>query len=193
MTDTYLLDIESSVAETARVGYIDHTVDTRFLTTGVKKIYLNCTQIGSDQQVHLQAVQQPGKPSTFTAEQLLPYGDFCGVASPTIRVQGVIDLAEYSAGVAPIELDNDDPSFRELRVTLLLLHRIAHSGHLFELYDYYDEDVPQFRAHTVTGAYPYTASHFNVKCTSLSYTINAQTKEGAQINYNMTFKEVRES
>ena len=201
--DTFIRDVDTGAVDTEKVGYVNNVSgDTRFLTTGVKRIFLNNTKITVSVGLYTVVPQQPGKILVQESNNLLAYGDNLGFANPIIKTQGVIDLATYDSttGLAPLQAYNDGGTETQAYIiTLKLLQQIYKSGHVFRLYDYYDYNeltstptTPIYRVHTLDGIFPSeTIQPINVMCSGLSYTASSSVQEGAKIDFNLEFKEVR--
>jgi len=180
--DIYLKDTDSEYVDANKVGYSGGVVQNIFLQAG---------KVTYDVGVFTQVAPQPGKTNQQDHARLLSYGDFLGFANPTILVEGTINLNEYN------ETTGEAPTLASgaLIATLKLLQQIYKSGHVFTMYDYFDDSTttPIYRTHTLTGSFPAeTITAMKVRCKSLSARSEiTNSKEGARITYSLNLVEVR--
>jgi len=193
--DIFLVDTDSTVAKTDKVGY-------NLGDDVVRRIYVQAAQIKYDVGVYTQTPQQPGKPISQDHQAILAYGDNLGFSNPSITITGTIDLSTYDTdtGAGPtIAYEDDTGTHTAYIVTLKFLQQIFKCGHVFTLYDYYDynevtskPDTPIYRVHSLTGIFPdETETPPKVMCTGVSIDTNTQITEGTKVTFSLKLKEVR--
>jgi hypothetical protein len=175
MSDTLLQDTDSNYADINKVGY-------NVLTAVVDTFVLQGTKIDYDVGVFVQAPDQPARNQTTFTDNL-PYGDFLGFSSPKITVQGIIDLALFSASTTP-----PDAATNYLNISIQRLQQIFKSGHVFTLTDKYSTSPEIYRVHSLTTLD--AIAPIKVMCTGFTCTCSMVNNE-SRVDYTITFVEVR--
>ena len=186
--DSFLWDNDQSVVEDQRVGYNG---------TDVVRIALQVTNISYNVGVFTQVQQEPGKSSSLSYENKLAYGDNLGSDNPSITIQGIIDLNSYDeTGNAALAADDFGGLTWAWTPTMKLLQQIYSSGHIFKLYDKFNQSsIPGndvWRMHSLTGVVGLQViGEINMMCTGLTINTNTQVNEGAKLTFSLKFREVR--
>lgn len=174
--DIYLLDVDEGIDDENKVGYSGSTV---------KKIYLQGTNTTYNGTAMINSDPIPGvdmEQNDFTRR--LTWGDFSGINTPTLTIQGVIDLELYDGEVAEPILSDGFP------ISVKFLQKIYTSGHVFKYVDIFKDNT--YRISSLSGDFPdETVSFIYVKCTGVTIVSNTQIKEGAKVTYTIKLVEVR--